>query len=114
MVKKTLLQWQWFLEGPAAQFDSEIAMCTLEVPCSQWVAHGSFLKYWGILGTTSHGDRHRMVAIPSSGNWVGVDKAGEGTDMGKASSGLRVCSSLPESDIQSGGLTARSLPFQLL
>jgi len=30
MVKKTLLQWQWFLEGPAAQFDSEIAMCTLE------------------------------------------------------------------------------------
>ena len=48
MVKKTLLQWQWFLEGPAAQFDSEIAMCTLEVSCSQWVrAHGSFLKCLG-------------------------------------------------------------------
>jgi len=71
------------------------------------------------LGTTPHGDRHRMVAIPSSGNWVGVDKAGEGTRMGKASSGLSllqkwVCSSLPESDIESGGLTARNLPFQLL
>ena len=72
-----------------------------------------------ILGTTSHGDRHRMVAIPSSGNWVVVDKAGEGTGIGKASSGLSllqkwVCSSLPESDIESGGLTARNLPFQLL
>lgn len=31
MVKKTLLQWHWALEGPAANFDSEIAMCTLEV-----------------------------------------------------------------------------------
>ena len=65
-----------------------------------------------ILGTTSHGDRHRMVAIPSSGNWVGVDKAGEGTGMGKLQKW--VCSSLPESDIESGGLTARNLPFQLL
>lgn len=30
MVKKTLLQWHWALEGPAANFDSEIATCTLE------------------------------------------------------------------------------------
>ena len=31
MVKKTLLQWHWALEGPAANFDGEIATCTLEV-----------------------------------------------------------------------------------
>ena len=30
MVKKTLLQWHWALEGPSAQFDSEIGTCTLE------------------------------------------------------------------------------------
>ena len=58
-----------------------------------------------------------MVAIPSSGNWVGVDKAGEGTGMGKAIAGFSllqkwVCSSLSESDIQPGGLMARNLLFQ--
>ena len=58
MVKKTLLQWHWALEGPAANFDSEIAMCTLEVGMAE-TDRSTFLILYDLLAKLEEAEHSR-------------------------------------------------------